>query len=92
MGMQDAADVDILSQAKLETSIVISADTDFGTLLSQNREGAPSVILVRRIQDRRPAKQAAVLLENLPALQEDLVAGAVVVFDEDRIRVRPLPL
>jgi predicted nuclease of predicted toxin-antitoxin system len=83
---------EILAKAKSENRIVISADTDFGTLLSQNRENAPSVILIRRISDRHPAKQAAIIIENLPSLKEDLLGGAVVVFDEERIRVRPLPL
>ena len=91
-GMQAAADKQILARAKSEDRIVISADTDFGTLLSQNRENAPSVILIRRISDRHPIKQGAIIIENLPSLKDDLLSGAVIVFDEQRIRVRPLPL
>ena len=91
-GMQAAADIQILARAKLEDRIVVSADTDFGTLLSHNEENAPSVILIRRISDRHPTKQGAIIIENLPDLEDDLLSGAVVVFDEQRIRVRPLPL
>jgi len=35
---------------------------------------------------------AALLLANLDALIDDLDAGAVVVFDADRVRVRRLPI
>jgi len=35
---------------------------------------------------------AALLLSNLDAVAEDLDAGAIVVIDQDRIRVRRLPL
>jgi len=35
---------------------------------------------------------AELLLLNLPTVAEDLDAGAIVVLDDDRIRVRRLPL
>lgn len=90
--MQAAADIDILARAKAEGSIVVSADTDFGTLLSESGQTTPSVILIRRLGDREPVKQAAILVANLPALEQDLRAGSVVVFDENRVRIRRLPV
>ena len=91
-GLQAAADETIFDRAADEERIVVSADTDFGTLLAARRATRPSVILFRRGTQRRPDEQVALLLSNLPALAEALADGSVAVIEPERIRIRSLPL
>ena len=91
-GLQSALDEAIFARAAQEDRILISGDTHFATILALRREKRPSVILFRRQTQRRPEEQLSLLLSNLAALRVDLDTGAIVVFDQDRIRVRSLPV
>jgi predicted nuclease of predicted toxin-antitoxin system len=92
LGLERAEDDELLLLAREEQRVVISGDTDFGALLALANATSPSVILFRS-RDRRSADdQATLLLSHLNDVEGDLIAGAVVVITDDRIRVRRLPL
>ena len=91
LGLQTSPDTRILAVARMDERVVVSADTDFGELLAQSNADRPSLLVLRRQQQRRSQEIAALILVNLPEVAEDLAAGAVVVFDADRVRIRRLP-
>jgi predicted nuclease of predicted toxin-antitoxin system len=91
-GIQRAPDDVVFDLAAQEDRCVISADTDFATILAERRQSKPSVILFRRRAERRPELQVALLLKNLPELTDALATGSIVVFEMTRIRIRSLPL
>lgn len=90
-GLTGHVDEEVLAAARDEERVLVSADTDFGEMLAKGRLTLPSLVLFRQ-GNRGPEHQAATLLNNLDYVSEDLTAGAVVVFTNDNIRIRKLPI
>ena len=91
-GRAAEADEVIFDRAAQEDRILISADTDFGTILALRKTPKPSVILFRLSTHRHPDHQIQLLLANLTDFSVDLERGCIAVFEDTRIRLRPLPI
>ena len=90
--MASAKDAEIFDFAATDDRVVVSSDTDFGTLLALRNELKPSVVLWRRQSPRRAVEQAAVLRGVLSLTEVELREGAIVVIEVARIRVRRIPI
>lgn len=90
-GLQSATDDVIFDRAGSEERVLVSADTDFARILALRGETKPSVILFRWAPNR-PAEQLKLLSLNLPTFAAALNSGCIVVIEEDRIRLRRLPI
>lgn len=90
--MQAAEDEEVFARAASEGRVLVSADTDFGTLLALRHASTPSIVLFRRLAQRAPLLQVALLLANLPNVGGVLERGSIVVIEESRVRIRALPI
>lgn len=91
IGAPDAPDAEILRTAIDDERVVLTNDLDFGAILALTNASAPSVVQVRT-QNVRPEHLAPILLPVLQQYEAMLEAGALLVVDEGRSRVRVLPL
>jgi predicted nuclease of predicted toxin-antitoxin system len=86
-GLLRVKDSEILGKARSENRVVLTFDLDFGDLLAASGEKLPSVIIFRL-----PSSVGPRLFEILSECEAVLNAGAVVVVEETRYRVRRLPI
>lgn len=90
LGMQRWDDEAIADYAVAEDRIIVSAD--FGAILAARQSAKPSFVLLRRTNNLSAEAVAAVLVSNLPAHEEALAEGAIVVIADNVVRVRQLPI
>jgi predicted nuclease of predicted toxin-antitoxin system len=86
-GLASAPDPLIYRHAAEEKRIIITQDSDFGPIHASDPQPGVGVVLLR-MSDGRPSHQAQVLADNLPTLQSMLIAGAVVIIEDEFIRVQ----
>ena len=91
-GMHAATDEAVFERAAVESRVVVSADTDFGTLLALREVASPSVILFRAASLRRAEDQVALIVRALPSIDAALRRGAIVILERHRLRLRDLPI
>jgi predicted nuclease of predicted toxin-antitoxin system len=91
VGDPRADDATIMAWALAEGRVVFTHDLDFGTALALTHAGGPSVIQMRS-QRVLPEQIGPSVLAALKQFEAELSAGALVVVEEARSRVRVLPL
>lgn len=91
LGMSLATDSAILAPARDDGRTIISADSDFSSLLAFHRWEKPCLLLLRDIPRARE-EILALRLDNLPTVAEAIEQGSIVTFKRGRFRIRRLPI
>jgi predicted nuclease of predicted toxin-antitoxin system len=91
VGKFDAPDSIIMDWARKNDYTVFTHDLDFGTALALTKAEKPSVIQVRT-QNVTVVHLSKMLIPALNSYSGLLDKGAILVVDEDKQRIRILPL
>lgn len=90
-GLHRLPDEALFEKAATENRVLLTFDLDFGEILALSGSHAVSVILFRLHNTRTPHVIDR-LLRVLDASEQAVAAGAIVVIEESRHRVRRLPV
>lgn len=90
-GLAGHTDDEVMALAVDEGRVLITTDTDFGTILALSGAAGPNVLLLRGTGDTVEERVGAVL-DVLPRVEYELNEGALIVIEAERYRVRYLPI
>lgn len=91
VGDPGAPDEEVMAWARANQYVVFTHDLDFGAMLALTHAAGPSVLQIRAgniLPDHVESSVIAALNQH----QSDLSSGALVVVDDNRSRVRVLPI
>jgi predicted nuclease of predicted toxin-antitoxin system len=91
-GMQKATDEEIFTRAQIEKRTILSADTDFGTLLASKKSDLPSCILFRDPDLAKAEDYYKAIIAVCEATSSEIETGCLIVVRKGRLRLRMLPL
>lgn len=91
VGRFDAPDSDLIAWARANDYVIFTHDLDFGTALAITQADKPSVIQVRT-QNVTVSYLGETVISALNTYGKYLDQGALIVIDEQKHRVRILPL
>jgi predicted nuclease of predicted toxin-antitoxin system len=90
LGLDRLADRQIVAYTGAENRVLITCDLDFGDIVGSSLNQGSSVVLLR-LRSLHHSRLRQRLLVALAQTAEALKQGAVVLVEESRLRVRPIP-
>jgi len=91
VGDPSAPDREIMDRAVANGDVVFSHDLDFSTVLALTHASGPSLVQLRGPKVL-PEQIADLFIQSLDRFRVDLEAGALLLIEPGRSRVRILPL
>jgi len=89
--MHKSTDKEIFNYAIERNMVIITADLDFGKILAYFKSSKPSVIIFR-LRYPSPESINKLLWTVLPRVRGELEAGSLILIEDDRIRIKKLPI
>lgn len=90
-GLIRLPDPDIVAKALAESRIILTFDLDFGDILAIARSEVPSVVIFR-LRNQTPVAVNPRLFHVIHDCAEELARGALVIVEDERFRMRRLPI
>ena len=87
----NAPDSEIAMRAMTDERAVLTQDLGFAAMIALTGATGPSIITLR-LSDARVETVNRILEAALPALEEPILGGAIVTVEDNRVRVRELPV
>jgi len=87
----NASDKEIVERAEQEHCTILTQDLDFSSIIALSGRRTPSLLSLR-LNSSKVELVNVVLQRMLPVLASDLEQGALVTIEDQRIRMRRLPL
>lgn len=91
IGDCETPDPEIMEWARANGRVLFTSDLDFGTLLALTHVAGPSVLQIRT-DEALPRQIQFVVRLAVDRYRDALAEGALVIVDENKTRVRILPL
>lgn len=91
VGRFDAPDRELMDWARQNNHMVFTHDLDFGTALTLTKSERPSVIQVRT-QNVTIERLSGMVIAAIKSNTDYLLQGALLILDEEKQRIRILPL
>ena len=91
LGKAKASDQELIEFAVKENRIIITMDLDFGSILFYTKKGCPGLIILR-ISFATVETVNAILTALVQRMRPEEFANSIVVVDDQRVRVRRLPI
>lgn len=90
-GLPKAKDSEIVDRAIKEQRIILTMDLDFSAIIAKSQKSTPSAIIFR-LSDESYENINILLKDILPRVENEILKGAIVIIEDDRFRIRELPI
>lgn len=91
VGQPNAADLEIFNHARTEHYTILTQDLDFPQILFETAAIGPSTVLLR-VKDELDVENQKRITKTILQCEAELKSGALLVIDDHRARLRPLPI